>query len=284
VKTVRTVAEIRAALAAPRRAGELIGLVPTMGALHDGHLSLVRRARADCDVVVVSLFVNPAQFNERSDLDSYPRDEGRDASLAEQAGADCLFAPPVEQVYPPGFVTTVSVAGVTEVLEGAHRGRAHFDGVTTIVAKLFNMVGPGVAYFGQKDAQQTLVIKRMVRDLDMPVRIEVCPTVREPDGLAMSSRNLHLSSADRARAASLRRALAAVRGAVAAGERDATAARARGLTELTSAGVEPDYLELVSTQTLDPVQRIGDEVMAVVAARVGTARLIDNEIINDGRR
>jgi len=281
---VRTVAEIRAALAAPRRAGELIGLVPTMGALHDGHLSLVRRARADCDVVVVSLFVNPAQFNERSDLDSYPRDEGRDASLAEQAGADCLFAPPVEQVYPPGFATTVSVAGVTEVLEGAHRGRAHFDGVTTIVAKLFNMVGPGVAYFGQKDAQQTLVIKRMVRDLDMPVRIEVCPTVREPDGLAMSSRNLHLSGADRARAASLRRALAAVREAVAAGERDATAARARGLTELTSAGVEPDYLELVSTQTLDPVQRIADEVMAVVAARVGSARLIDNEIINDGRR
>lgn len=281
---MRTVAEIRAALAAPRRAGELIGLVPTMGALHDGHLSLVRRARADCDVVVVSLFVNPAQFNERSDLDSYPRDEGRDASLAEQAGADCLFAPPVEQVYPPGFATTVSVAGVTEVLEGAHRGRAHFDGVTTIVAKLFNMVGPGVAYFGQKDAQQTLVIKRMVRDLDMPVRIEVCPTVREPDGLAMSSRNLHLSGADRARAASLRRALAAVREAVAAGERDATAARARGLTELTSAGVEPDYLELVSTQTLDPVQRIADEVMAVVAARVGSARLIDNEIINDGRR
>jgi pantoate--beta-alanine ligase len=195
LRTLRTVSELRDALSAPRRAGDSIGLVPTMGALHDGHLSLIRRARADCDVVVVSLFVNPAQFNDAGDLSSYPRDEARDAALAAEAGADVLFAPPAEEVYPSGFSTTVSVSGLTEVLEGAHRGKQHFDGVTTVVAKLFNMAGPEVAYFGQKDAQQALVIERMARDLDIPVRIEVCPTVREPDGLALSSRNVHLTDA-----------------------------------------------------------------------------------------
>ena len=163
-----------------------------MGAFHAGHLSLMRRARAECDVVVVSLFVNPTQFNESSDLDAYPRDEARDAALAEEIGVDVLFAPPVEDMYPPGFATTVSVAGLTETLEGAFRGRRHFDGVTTVVTKLFNMVAPDVAYFGQKDAQQAVVVARLVRDLDMPLRIELCETVREPDGLAMSSRNVHL--------------------------------------------------------------------------------------------
>ena len=233
---ITTVAELRAALRAPKRAGQTIGLVPTMGAFHEGHLSLMRRARAHCDVVVVSLFVNPAQFNDPADLAVYPRDAERDADLAAEIGVDHLFAPAVDEVYPRGFATTVSVAGLTETLEGEHRGRAHFDGVTTVVTKLFNMVGPDVAYFGQKDAQQARVIRRLVRDLDIPVRIEVCPTIREPDGLALSSRNAHLSESERARATALHRALDAVRRAVTAGERDPAAARARGLAELTRAG------------------------------------------------
>ncbi|MGZ4174473.1 MAG: pantoate--beta-alanine ligase, partial [Solirubrobacteraceae bacterium] len=197
MRTVRTVAELRAALAGPRRAGHSIGLVPTMGAFHEGHLSLMRRARRDCDEVVVSLFVNPTQFDDPGDLSAYPREETRDAALAEDAGVDYLFAPAALEVYPPGFATTVSVGDVTEVLEGAHRGRGHFDGVATVVTKLFNMVAPDIAYFGQKDAQQAVVIRRLVRDLDMPVRIEICPTVREPDGLAMSSRNEHLAGGER---------------------------------------------------------------------------------------
>ena len=232
MRTVHTVRELQAALRERRRAGESIGLVPTMGAFHEGHLSLIRRAREDSGVVVVSLFVNPTQFNDSSDLDAYPRDEARDAALAAELGADYLFAPSPLEVYPDGFATTVSVVGLTETLEGVHRGRGHFDGVTTVVAKLFNVVAPDVAYFGQKDAQQVAVIKRMVRDLDLPVRIEVCPTVREPDGLAMSSRNVHLSPADRARAAALNRALEAISGAIETGERDPAAAIARGRAEL----------------------------------------------------
>jgi len=266
-------------LSEPRRAGEAIGLVPTMGALHDGHLSLIRRARGECDVVVVSLFVNPAQFNQPGDLHSYPRDEQRDATLAAGAGADILFAPAMDEVYPPGFSTTVAVAGMTEVLEGEHRGRGHFDGVTTVVAKLFNMASPQVAYFGQKDAQQALVIQRMVRDLDIPVRIEVCRTVRDPDGLALSSRNARLSDADRERATALHRALEALRTAVAGGERNAGAARALALAELDAAGLEPEYLELVAADDLAPVDRIDGDVLAVVAARIGDTRLIDNELI-----
>ncbi|MCW3017890.1 MAG: pantoate--beta-alanine ligase, partial [Solirubrobacterales bacterium] len=203
MNSVRTVAELRAALAPARREGRTIGLVPTMGALHDGHLSLVTRARAQCDLVVVSLFVNPAQFNERADLERYPRDERRDAELAVAAGADVLFAPSVEEVYPTGFSTTVEVLGVTERLEGAARGAAHFRGVSTVVTKLLCMALPDVAYFGQKDAQQVVVIRRLARDLNLPVRIEALPTVREHDGLAMSSRNALLSGDERARALAL---------------------------------------------------------------------------------
>ena len=276
MRTVRTVAELREALAAPRRAGRLIGLVPTMGAFHEGHLSLMRRACGECDVTVVSLFVNPAQFNESRDLDAYPRDEARDSILAQQLGVDYLFAPSVDEVYPPGFATTVSVAALTDTLEGEFRGRGHFDGVTTVVTKLFNMVSPDVAYFGQKDAQQALVITRLVRDLNMPVRIEVCATVREPDGLAMSSRNAQLSADDRDRALALHRALLAAEQAVADGVRDPAAVSARALSELNRAELEPDYLALVSPDTLKPVQDIEGEVLALVAARVGTTRLIDN--------
>jgi pantoate--beta-alanine ligase len=277
VKTIRTIAELRSALADPRRAGQTIGLVPTMGAFHEGHLSLIRQARAASDVVVVSLFVNPAQFNEEGDLRAYPRDEQRDGALAEELGADFLFAPPVDEVYPPGYCTTVSVGGLTAVLEGEQRGRTHFDGVTTVVTKLFNIVGPDVAYFGQKDFQQALVIRRLVRDLDLPVRIEICPTVREVDGLAMSSRNVHLSGEERTRAAALHRALEAANAAVAAGARDTEAVRAPALAELERAGVAPEYLTFVDADTLAPVPRIEGEVQALVAARVGQTRLIDNQ-------
>jgi pantoate--beta-alanine ligase len=279
VKTLDSIAEVRRALAQPRRAGRRIGLVPTMGAFHAGHLSLMRRAREECDVVVVSLFVNPTQFNDPADLTAYPRDPDRDAALAADIGVDYLFAPPADEVYPSGFATTVSVGGVTEPLEGAHRGRGHFDGVSTVVAKLFNIVAPDVAYFGQKDAQQALVIRRLVRDLDMPVSIEICPTVREPDGLALSSRNAHLSATDRSRAAALHRALDAIQAAVSSGERDPVTARARAMTELEAAQIEPDYLELVSAETLAPVGTIDGNVLAVLAARVGGTRLIDNELI-----
>ncbi len=209
VKFVRAKDDLRAMLATARREERSIGLVPTMGYLHEGHLSLLRAARAECDVVVMSLFVNPAQFGPGEDLDRYPRDEERDAALAAEAGVDLIYAPSVEQVYPEGFSTQVAVEGLTEVLCGdpARRGPGHFRGVTTVVAKLFNTVQPDVAYFGQKDAQQVAAIRRMARDLDIPVRVEALPIVREPDGLAMSSRNAYLSAGDRERAAALSRAL-----------------------------------------------------------------------------
>lgn len=285
MRTLRSIAELRAALAEPRRFGAEIGLVPTMGAFHEGHLSLMRHAREECDTVVVSLFVNPTQFNESSDLSAYPRDEAGDAVLAADVGVDFLFAPPVEELYPTGFATTVSVSAITGELEGIHRGRGHFDGVTTIVTKLLNIAGPDVAYFGQKDAQQAVVIKRLVRDLDMPVRIAICPTVREPDGLAMSSRNRHLDPAERFRATALHRALRTAEAAVAAGLRDPAVVQARARAELTSSHVEPEYLELVHADTLAPVATIDGDVLAVLAAWVGDTRLIDNHMITkNGRR
>jgi pantoate--beta-alanine ligase len=280
MRTVTSVAELRSALLAGRREGLSIGLVPTMGAFHDGHLSLMRRAREQCEIVVVSLFVNPAQFNDPGDLAAYPRDEQRDERLAREIGVDLLFCPAVTEVYPDGFATTVSVRESTERLEGASRGQAHFDGVATVVTKLLNMVGPDVAYFGQKDAQQAVVIRRLVRDLDIPVRIDVCPTVRAEDGLALSSRNAHLSADERERAQALNRALSRARDAARAGERDPGTVRQAALAELTSAGVEPEYLELVSAATLAPVDRIDGDVLAVVAARVGETRLIDNTLVS----
>ena len=279
MRTLRTVAELRVALREPRLAGRSIGLVPTMGSFHEGHLSLMRKARRDCDAVVVSLFVNPTQFEQTADLSRYPRDEARDERMAADVGVDYLFVPTVAEVYPRGFTTTVSVAGITETLEGSRRGRGHFDGVVTVVTKLFNMVGPDVAYFGQKDAQQALVIQRLVRDLDIPVLIEVCPTVRERDGLAMSSRNAHLSPEERARALAISRALENAVAVVAAGERDAAKVAGSARAEMTSEGVEPEYFELVSTDTLAPASVIDDSVLAVVAAQVGATRLIDNQII-----
>ena len=283
MRTIRTVAELRADLSEPRRAGRRIGLVPTMGAFHDGHLELIRRATAENDVTVVSLFVNPAQFGPSEDLATYPRDERRDASLAEELGADVLFAPPVEEVYPPGFATSVRVAGLTEVLDGdpSQRGSAHFDGVTTVVTKLLNMAQPDAAYFGQKDAQQALVIQRLVRDLDIPVEVRVVPTVREPDGLAMSSRNVYLTEEERGRAVGLSRALDAAGREVAAGRRDARSVLTAASRELEASGIDPEYLELRSADDLSPAERVNGRTLLAVAARVGRARLIDNAILGD---
>jgi pantoate--beta-alanine ligase len=282
-RVVRSVGELRAALVPARRAGQTIGLVPTMGFLHEGHASLLRAARAECDVVVMSLFVNPTQFGPNEDLDRYPRDEEHDLRLAAAAGVDIVFAPTVEEMYPDGAATTVEVSGnLTSVLDGdpSRRGAAHFRGVTTIVAKLFNIVGPDVAFFGQKDAQQAAVIKRMARDLSFPLRVEVMPTVREEDGLAMSSRNVYLEPADRLRAVAISRALAAaeqqalVLDSIEAG---LTAAR----IELAAAAIEPEYLEARDAETLEPAEhlRAGRPVLIAVAAQVGGARLIDNVLV-----
>jgi pantoate--beta-alanine ligase len=263
MRTIRTVAELRAHL---RQADAPVRLVPTMGAFHAGHESLIRAAREETGTVVVSLFVNPAQFNDPRDLEAYPRDETRDAAKAEALGADLLFAPPPEEVYPPGFSTTVSVPGLSDVLEGAHRGPGHFAGVCTVVAKLFNMVAPDVAYFGQKDAQQVAVLRRMAKDLDFPLAIEVLPTVRDPDGLALSSRNVRLSPEERARATAL---IAALRAAAQRG-------LAAGKTVLRERGVTPEYLARVDPETFeaDPQGNL-----IAVAATVGDTRLIDNILI-----
>ena len=286
MRTVRSVGELRDALAPERRAGRSVGLVPTMGFFHAGHLSLMRRAREICDVVVVSLFVNPAQFGPGEDLEGYPRDEERDLALARDEGVDLVFAPPVDEVYPPGFAASVEVGGLTDTLEGdpRQRGSKHFRGVTTMVTKLFNMVGPDVAFFGQKDAQQALVIRKLVRDLDLPVSIEVCPTVRDSGGLALSSRNGYLSSEDKQRALALSRALRAAEAHVAGGEVDAGVVLAAARAELDAAGVEPDYLELRSMTDLSPVERVNGSTLLAVAARVGRARLIDNTILRGGTR
>jgi pantoate--beta-alanine ligase len=282
-RVVRGVGELRAALVPARRAGQTIGLVPTMGFLHDGHASLLRAARAECDVVVMSLFVNPTQFGPNEDLDRYPRDEERDLRLAGAAGVDIVFAPTVDEMYPDGAATMVEVCGnLTSVLDGdpSRRGAAHFRGVTTIVAKLFNIVGPDVAFFGQKDAQQAAVIKRMARDLSFPLRVEVMPTVREEDGLAMSSRNVYLEPADRLRAVAISRALAAAEQqalALDSIEAGLTAAR----IELAAVNLETEYLEARDAETLEPADRLraGRPVLIAVAAQVGGARLIDNVLV-----
>ena len=279
MRILRTIAEIRAAVGDARQGGMTVGLVPTMGALHEGHLSLVRAARGGNDLVVVSLFVNPAQFSANEDLGSYPRTEEQDARLAADAGADILFAPPVDQIYPDGFATSIHVAGITDVMCGAHRGPGHFDGVVTVVTKLFLIVTPDTAYFGQKDAQQVLVIRRLVRDLDIPVRIVACPIVREADGLAMSSRNAYLDPDSRRRATALNRALDAAEAVVAQGRTDADAVLAAARAQLADAGIEPEYLELRSPDDLRELDRVGEAALLALAAQVGAARLIDNRIL-----
>ena len=284
--TTRTVADLRRAVARARgeRRRRTVGLVPTMGALHEGHLSLIRRARADSDIVVMSLFVNPRQFGPGEDLERYPRDEARDVELAAAAGVDILFAPDPQAVYPDGFATTVRVAGLGDRLCGVRRGADHFDAVATVVTKLLNMVGPDTAYFGQKDAQQAAVIARLVRDLDIPVQIVVCPIVREDDGLAMSSRNVLLDPDDRARAVGLSRALGAAAAGAGDGERDPRAVGALARRELAAWAIDPEYVELVSPETLEPVADLDRRVLVAVAANVGQTRLIDNLILDPSSR
>ncbi|MGO2932402.1 pantoate--beta-alanine ligase [Microbacterium sp.] len=279
MRTLRTIPEVRAAVREARAKNQTVGLVPTMGAFHDGHLSLMREARRQNDLVVVSLFVNPTQFGANEDLSSYPRDEQHDAARAEQAGVDILFAPEASEIYPDGFATSIHVSGVTEMLDGATRGPHHFDGVATVVAKLFGIVRPDVAYFGQKDAQQIAVVRRLVRDLDLDVRIEACPIVREPDGLAMSSRNVYLSPEPRAQATALNRALDAAAVVHASGERDGERMLDAARRVLTDAGITPEYLELRDALTLQPVTSVEADALLAVAARVGAARLIDNHIL-----
>ena len=252
MKTLRTIEEVRRELAA--RPGT-VGLVPTMGALHAGHEALIGTARAENDLVVVSLFVNPAQFDEDADLAAYPRDEARDAASAAAAGADVLFAPPPDEIYPPGFQTWVEVEELSRGLEGAHRP-GHFRGVATVCLKLFNIVRPDRAYFGQKDAQQVAVVRRLVRDLNLEVEIRSVPTVRDPDGLALSSRNARLSAAERTTALALPRALAT---------RDRDAARA------ALAGLDVDYVEVADF----------DPPVLAAAVRVGSTRLIDNVVLEE---
>jgi pantoate--beta-alanine ligase len=287
MRTVHTVRELRGAVAAARREGDTIGLVPTMGAFHEGHLSLMRRAGAECGMVVVSVFVNPSQFGADDDLDRYPRDLKRDATLARRAGVDLLFAPSFGEVYPAGFSTTVEVAGLTERLCGApqSRGAEHFRGVTTVVTKLLNMCQPDVAYLGAKDFQQAVIVKRLVRDLDLPVRIEICPTVRDRDGLALSSRNAYLSEPERWQALSLRRALDAAEEAIQSGATTASEVADAVRRQLEARGVEAEYVEVVAASDLTPLESLDrEEVLIALAARIGHARLIDNTVVKPAAR
>ena len=281
MKIVRTVQELRENVRAARAGGaEHVGLVPTMGALHEGHISLVAAARRRSGLTVMSIFVNPTQFTEASDLDAYPRQEAADAALAEAAGVDIVFAPESSELYPEGFATTVHVGGpLTQTLEAAGRGPAHFDGVATVVSKLLLAVGADAAYFGQKDAQQLLVVRRMVADLGIPAEIVACPTVRDADGLAKSSRNVRLRDDERARALAIPRSLEAVEAALALGETRSEALHARAATVLAAAGIEPEYLAFVDASSLAPVTEVASPVLCAIAARVGTVRLIDNTLL-----
>jgi pantoate--beta-alanine ligase len=277
--TVTTIDEVRAACDAARAAGRTVGFVPTMGFFHEGHRSLMRAARADTDFVVVSLFVNPTQFGPTEDLAGYPRDRNGDAAIAAAEGVDLLFTPGVDEMYPGGARTTVHVAGLTEVLCGASRP-GHFDGVTTVVTKFFAIVGASRAYFGRKDAQQLAVIRRMTADLDLPVTVVGCPLVREPDGLARSSRNSYLTDEERAAATILSGALYMASEAVVGGVRDA--ATIRQLLADTVGHVplvRLDYAEVVDAVTLDPIDEITGDTLVALAAYVGKARLIDNVTI-----
>lgn len=277
---MKTIAEMRAACAEARRGGKRLGFVPTMGALHQGHLSLVRAARAQCDAVAASIFVNPTQFGPNEDFSKYPRSFERDREMLVAEGVELLFAPSVEEMYPKGAVTFVTVEGLSEKLCGRSRP-GHFRGVTTVVAKLFHIVQPDVAFFGQKDAAQAVIIRKMVRDLDIPVEIAVCPIVREADGLAMSSRNAYLDAAQRRSATVLHRALLQVQSLAENGERSSAklidAAQGVFREEPT---VKVDYVEIVNNETLESVAEVSGGALVAVAAFVGKTRLIDNAVLS----
>jgi pantoate--beta-alanine ligase len=280
MKIAATIQETHAVVRAARLAGKRIGLVPTMGALHEGHRSLVRAARAQSDLVVVSIFVNPLQFSPQEDLGKYPRTFERDCDLLEKAGVDLVFAPSTAEMYPPGATTYVEVQGISDRLDGVSRP-GHFRGVTTVVAKLFHIVEPDKSFFGQKDAAQSAIIRQMVRDLNFPIEIVICPIVREPDGLAMSSRNAYLSAEERRQSLVLSRALQKVQRVFDAGERAATKLEAAGKDLLgTVPAARLDYLSLVNPDTLEPVQEVKQPTLVAVAAWVGSTRLIDNLILN----
>jgi len=274
-----TVEEMRVASRAARLGGLRLGLVPTMGALHEGHLSLVRAAKDQCDVVAVSLFVNPLQFGPNEDLARYPRNLERDREFLQAEGVDFLFAPSAEEMYPKGSVTWVTVEGLSEKLCGKSRP-GHFRGVTTVVGKLFHIIEPDLAFFGQKDAAQCAIIRRMVRDLNFPVEIIVCPIVREPDGLAMSSRNAYLSPEERKSALALYRSLMEVKTRFDQGERNAAKLIEAGKHLLAQeSGARLDYLEIVDPDTLDQVKEVRNPALVAVAAFVGNTRLIDNILL-----
>jgi pantoate--beta-alanine ligase len=276
IDIARSVAELRRRVADWRRGGARVGLVPTMGALHEGHLALVRAARAECGRSVVSIFVNPLQFGPREDFGTYPRDEAADLAKLRAVGANLVFAPAVEEMYPPGFATEVRVGGPGEGLCGAHRP-GHFVGVTTVVLKLLLQALPDVAFFGEKDYQQLQVIRRLVRDLDVPVRVAGVPTVREADGLALSSRNAYLTPAERRAAPTLAAVLRRIAGRLATAPEAAAAEFAAGRQALEAAGFAPiDYLELRDAETLQPVERAERPARILAAAWLGRTRLIDN--------
>jgi len=285
MRVVRTVASLRRAIARARAEGARIGFVPTMGALHDGHLSLIRRARRETDFVVVSIFVNPTQFGPNEDFDRYPRTFAADRELARSAGADLIYAPAVREMYPEGFSTCVQVTGSTAArLEGKSRP-GFFRGVATVVTKLLNQVQPDVTCFGQKDAQQAVLVQRMVRDLDLPVRIVVCPTVREADGLAMSSRNRYLNAEERRQATVLSAALHRAAGLFASGVVE-TGRLKRALRAVISRvpAARTDYVEVVDAKTMEPLSVIDRPALVALAVFVGTTRLIDNTVLHPGRR
>ena len=280
MRSIDTIADMKAAYQTARSKDQKIGFVPTMGALHEGHLSLVRRAKGLADVVVLSIFVNPTQFGAGEDFDSYPHDLPRDAGLAAEAGVDILFTPSANEIYPNGFSSYVVVEGIGERLEGAARP-GHFRGVATVVLKLFQIVQPDIAVFGQKDAQQTAVIKRLVHDFNLDVEIVVAPTVREKDGLALSSRNVHLSPAERLAAGVLGTALRRAEARVAGGDTDARGIAAQISEEIRREPLAAlDYAEVVSSDEFKPVDRIVTGSLAIVAAKVGGTRLIDNVVLN----
>ncbi|PYX71479.1 MAG: pantoate--beta-alanine ligase [Acidobacteria bacterium] len=283
MKVFSTIDEMRGASRAVRREGKRLALVPTMGALHEGHLSLVRAARAACDVVAASIFVNPTQFGPNEDLAKYPRSFERDCEMLEREGVEFVFAPSVEEMYPAGAVTWVTVEELSGKLDGGSRP-GHFRGVTTVVAKLFHIVEPDKAFFGQKDAAQVAIIRRMVRDLNLAVEIVVCPIVREADGLAMSSRNAYLGPEERKRALVLHRALVRVQRMVEAGERDVGPLSAAGIYEFArESSVRLDYFEIVNPDTLDPVEDVSRGALVAVAAYVGATRLIDNILLGPAK-
>jgi pantoate--beta-alanine ligase len=278
VQLLKTIKEVRTAVAAACRESKAIGLVPTMGALHAGHGSLIQKARAECGYVVVSIFVNPTQFGPAEDFNKYPRTLDADTRLCESLGADCIFAPSAEEMYPQKNLTWVTVEQMTEGLCGASRP-GHFQGVTTVCAKLFHIVLPDKAYFGQKDAQQAAVIRRMVTDLNFPMEIIVCPTVREPDGLAMSSRNRYLSPEQRQQAVCLYQALCGCKEMVELGITSASRLITRMNQVITTTGAEVEYISMVDAETLRPVESLTTDALVALACRVGTTRLIDNMLI-----